>query len=397
LLELTPKLFADLSVLGLLADQAACGYYRIEFPFEYLRRLGARVDTSGACTMELLADYDLIVVQRNYDPLLLGMLREAQRAPFNKVLLYEVDDYLHDVHPQSPAYRTFRPGGENLHNVDRYLRTVDGLLVSTPELAGEYSAKTKRTWVLPNGIDFGIRDWNDPAPRDLRLLGKTVIGWAGSSFHPDDMLPLVGSLKRVLQTHPQAVFAICSGPQQVQQFLSALDLPVEQVVVLDPVPFWEYPQLISQFDICLAPLSNSRFNRSKSALKILESGAWGTPYVASRIAPYNRVHLETEGQGGRLASRPQEWEAHLTELLQNPQARIAAGEFMHTATRERYNLGLMMNEWASALRQARDAAHHQPLAEIKHAPVAARRPGRNDACPCGSGGKYKKCCYPSWG
>ncbi|MDX2109916.1 MAG: preprotein translocase subunit SecA [Verrucomicrobiota bacterium] len=25
------------------------------------------------------------------------------------------------------------------------------------------------------------------------------------------------------------------------------------------------------------------------------------------------------------------------------------------------------------------------------------RPGRNDDCPCGSGKKYKKCCYPKWG
>jgi len=25
------------------------------------------------------------------------------------------------------------------------------------------------------------------------------------------------------------------------------------------------------------------------------------------------------------------------------------------------------------------------------------RPGRNDPCPCGSGKKYKKCCYPKYG
>ena len=25
------------------------------------------------------------------------------------------------------------------------------------------------------------------------------------------------------------------------------------------------------------------------------------------------------------------------------------------------------------------------------------RPGRNDLCPCGSGVKYKKCCFPAFG
>ena len=29
--------------------------------------------------------------------------------------------------------------------------------------------------------------------------------------------------------------------------------------------------------------------------------------------------------------------------------------------------------------------------------VASAKAGRNDPCPCGSGKKYKKCCYPKYG
>jgi len=29
--------------------------------------------------------------------------------------------------------------------------------------------------------------------------------------------------------------------------------------------------------------------------------------------------------------------------------------------------------------------------------VSKHKPGRNDPCPCGSGKKYKKCCYPKYG
>jgi len=35
-------------------------------------------------------------------------------------------------------------------------------------------------------------------------------------------------------------------------------------------------------------------------------------------------------------------------------------------------------------------ARNQPI-------VSGERPGRNDPCPCGSGKKYKKCCYPKYG
>jgi protein translocase subunit secA len=31
------------------------------------------------------------------------------------------------------------------------------------------------------------------------------------------------------------------------------------------------------------------------------------------------------------------------------------------------------------------------------AQVSSKKPGRNDPCPCGSGKKYKKCCWPKYG
>lgn len=36
-----------------------------------------------------------------------------------------------------------------------------------------------------------------------------------------------------------------------------------------------------------------------------------------------------------------------------------------------------------------DHHHHAPVATLRR---AGPKVGRNDACPCGSGKKYKKCC-----
>ncbi|MBI1886638.1 MAG: preprotein translocase subunit SecA [Chloroflexi bacterium] len=47
---------------------------------------------------------------------------------------------------------------------------------------------------------------------------------------------------------------------------------------------------------------------------------------------------------------------------------------------------------ALTARQARAAAAGRPVAVGVRAPAAARKVGRNDPCPCGSGRKYKKCC-----
>jgi len=39
----------------------------------------------------------------------------------------------------------------------------------------------------------------------------------------------------------------------------------------------------------------------------------------------------------------------------------------------------------------------KPLSPSTKPVVGGQKVGRNDPCPCGSGKKYKKCCYPKYG
>src|SRR2546421_358390 len=83
---------------------------------------------------------------------------------------------------------------------------------SNPELASQYAHLNARICVIPNFIDFSIRDWETPVPRDERLAGKLVIGWCGGTTHQGDYLPLQGVLRAILERYEQVVFAICSNP-----------------------------------------------------------------------------------------------------------------------------------------------------------------------------------------
>jgi uncharacterized protein YecA (UPF0149 family) len=42
--------------------------------------------------------------------------------------------------------------------------------------------------------------------------------------------------------------------------------------------------------------------------------------------------------------------------------------------------------------QRTPGTHKEKWGEMKIAPSSATKVGRNDACPCGSGKKFKKCC-----
>lgn len=54
---------------------------------------------------------------------------------------------------------------------------------------------------------------------------------------------------------------------------------------------------------------------------------------------------------------------------------------------------LIPNSVATILHQSRPELSRSVPANLPGQPFkAATRPGRNDACPCGSGRKYKQCC-----
>jgi len=77
------------------------------------------------------------------------------------------------------------------------------------------------------------------------------------------------------------------------------------------------------FDIGLAPLVPSQFNRSKSAIKALEYAALGIPVIASDLAPYQPFVID--GVTGFLVSKDHEWEARLRDLTHDHAMREQMG------------------------------------------------------------------------
>lgn len=383
------------NILGLQLDTWACGHYRLRYPLLTLKRAGhdVMVMMAGNPKFDIsrhdLEQYSHIICQRQINPHTLQHLLEWRHRT-NGVLLYEVDDNLHRVHPQSHAYKVFKPGGQILKIVDQWIKNVDGLIVTTPDLAAAYTHLTNRIWVLNNYLDLHIRDWDTPVPRPEQLEGKLVIGWAGGSTHTDDDEPLRGVLPQILMDYDDVVFALCSHPGLMQLFIRRLGLPPEKCVTLQPVDFELYPRVPAMFDIGVAPLRDTGFNRNKSALKIMEYGARGVPYVASDIAPYRRFHLETNGVGGFLAEGKTDWDVALRTLIEQPKVRERHAKDIYETVRRDYSLVGNIGKWEDVLTQSLDRSRVSTW-------MNTEKPGRNDRCPCGSEKKYKRCCYPAFG
>lgn len=423
----------DLKIVCLLNDRAGCGSYRCIHPLTILQRHGALVYFIDPLTPEQVARREeriiphevmdganVVILQRTTDPRAIELVGDKERRNrLGRLMIYENDDDISRIDPKNPAAHRKGGAGAGTHtpqlvrNAEKIAREADALFVSTPELAASWCRFNKRTFVLPNSIDFSIRlAWTGPINQQVGQEGDVVIGWTGGLHHFGDEEPLVGVLPDILRRFPQAHLAVCSNPLTMIHFLGAWgmghivnmrpmhapDSPIKQRGVMelqgypefkgrwsriDPVNFSVYPLVLRQLQIGLAPLEMNRFNESKSCLRLLEYGACGVPYVASPSPSYVRFHRETNGCGGFIARTKREWLEAISLLLSDERLRLEMSAAIQDRVRRDYNTDQVGLHWATAIRQVQSGAISTwtPTVDL----------GPNDRCWCDSGLKFKRC------
>lgn len=92
----------------------------------------------------------------------------------------------------------------------------------------------------------------------------------------------------------------------------------------------DYYKAYAEADICLVPLVNSKFNRMKSNLKILEAANLKLPVIASAVHPYLDLPL-------LYCSSSADWVKHIRKLIRSRGAQREAGEKLFEYCSEFYN------------------------------------------------------------
>jgi glycosyltransferase involved in cell wall biosynthesis len=386
-----PKKYTGLKVLGLVADLTACGKYRVINPLEYLNKYGASCRYLQECSLQDIMEADIIIAQRQYDPEVEEyILAEARK--YGKAVIYEVDDNLHAILDSSPVFGIYHNGSSAQKMVHKIIYNSIGITVSTLELAGDYCKLNNNLEVLPNSIDYALRDWETlPKDKDKDTL---VVGWSGGSTHYSDLQLLETVIPEILLKYKHVKFGIYSSVQTAQQCVEKWKIDPDRIMFISPRTFEEYPTGLPYFDIGLAPVVNCRFNASKSALKVLEYGSWGIPAVASKAPPY--VTTIQEGITGYTARTPREWIEAISTLIENPDKRTEIGSNIQEVVHSDFDMAKNVHLWPEAWeRIVLRAKEHKSAPTYK---TLWGNVGRNERCPCGSGKKYKACtCYPAWG
>lgn len=301
---------------GWLADEDGPGYYRMRLPLDALERRGHAVEYAGMLPWRAgrRPRSHVLVGQRTSNP---GPSARWLAAAGDVRRVFEIDDDLLNVEPTSPkAFAAYADPGTRRRLLEN-LRSADTVTVSTEYLAGvvrgEYGVRAP-VHVLPNCLDRAVLEL---AP--VEQAGPMTVGWAGSDTHRGDFELVRRPLARFLREHAEVGLSFMGV-----DYGWLLGNPARRVTPW--VPVWDDPvgyMSCLDWQVGLAPLVNTQFNRCKSALKALEYAARGIVVVASDVEPYRR--FVEHGVTGFLVSRDHEWREVLELLAGDAELRAKMG------------------------------------------------------------------------
>jgi glycosyltransferase involved in cell wall biosynthesis len=236
--------------------------------------------------LERMDEFDVTFVQKEFAPV--GQARLTGRV------IYDVDDAVFDRMPAG----TTRVLAGNEFLASRFANAV----------------------VMPTVVDT-----ERFRPAERRSQGAATVGWIGSRTTMKYLKLLPKMRLKVVSSEPPAF------PCEFERW--SLEREVEQV---------------QSFDIGVAPLADTEWERGKCGLKTLQYMACGIPVVASPVG-VQREFVERSG-GGLLASTPEEWREKIARLSERPDERRAMGERGRAFVEANYSLCAWASRWIEALR-----------------------------------------------
>jgi len=285
-------------------------YIRDILPLTYPANAGSFQVTYGPEYVKA----DIVIVERTWKPGIDAAKAErlaAQARQDGARLVFSIDDNLLDLEQFPPATRM----------VLRYFcREADGVLVSTDFLKERLIGLNQNIFVLPNAVDerlFGNENENTRAVKPTER--RNVIGYMGTFTHDADLMMVYQPLREVLRRYADRLeFQLVGGVSNAAVLEAFRELPFRVLHV--PVEDVAYPNFVAwmkknlDWDLAIAPLGDTHFNRGKSDIKFLDYSALGIAGIYSQVPNYTSTvsHLET----GYLAQNtPTAWEEALETML----------------------------------------------------------------------------------
>jgi glycosyltransferase involved in cell wall biosynthesis len=386
-------------VLVVPSDRTGVSYYRSTIPHikleEYFpEEFHIDIDYEPELNNDnFLKQYDIIHYHRtlgDYDNLS-NLLDRCDELGI--VTIMDLDDHW-SPGPDHPAYQIIKQN-ELDKKISNNLKISRNITTTTSVFADEIKKLNKNVFVIPNAINTDEKQYQSNPEKSERIR----IGWLGGSSHIKDiqiLKGLMGSLKSE-GLLDKIQFVLCgydlrgmmtmidqkTGEQkqrpikpkesvwyeyekiftddykivskEYKEFLLSFENKEYEGVENEPYrrvwtkPITSYASNYNLFDISLAPLKESMFNKVKSQLKVIEAGFHKKAIIAQDFGAYQIDIKNVYKKGGEIdetgngfliptVKNHKFWFKHLKTLINNPELITKMGENLYNTVNGVYDM-----------------------------------------------------------
>lgn len=303
-------------------------YHRIIMPLMMMNDVDKHV-TNSLTHEAFEKGCDMLMYSRINAPDNLAELKDK----YGFKVCVDVDDYwyLDEHHVLYDEYQEMefaRKQIEHMSNADVVLTTHD-------RLAEEVALYNKNVHICPNAIPKQGQFDIERQPHHL-----TRLFWQGSDTHRKDIELLRTPIEAIGKLAPKIKMVMAGYAQNHEDWhYMARDYTANlryAYKLIEAALITDYYKAYAHADICLIPLLNSRFNRHKSNLKILEAANMGLPVIVSQVHPYLDMPVN-------YCRKSQDWVNHIRRLVQWPARRKEEGLRLQDFCNEHYNFNKINN------------------------------------------------------
>lgn len=387
---------SKIKVLVIPSDRSGCGKFRSVDPHIFLQNEypeDFHVDIVYDVSYDddkFWSQYQIVVYHRSIGTDFDRANKLIQKLnTLGIITVCDIDDYWMPgkEHPIHDIIRVNKINEKIVANlkVSKYVTTT------TEIFANEIRKFNKNVVVFPNAINPKESQFNEPTEESDRLR----IGWLGGSSHLHDIQLLDQGFSKLTNYKDKVQYVLCgfdtrgtiteinaqTGEQTkrnilpnetvwakyekifTQNFsiiseeykkhlLEYSQIPYENELNESYLRVWTkpvttYAKNYSKFDVSLAPIKNTMFNRMKSQLKVIEAGFYKKALIASNIGPYT-IDLEHCLKNGNFVDgnamlvnenrNHSDWSKFIDKLIKNPNLVKDMGERLYETVKDKYDL-----------------------------------------------------------
>jgi len=390
---------SKIKVLVVPSDRSGVGKFRSVDPHIFLQNQNPEdfhvdiVYEPPYDDVNFWTQYEIVAYHRSIGPDFEKANRLIQMLnSLGVITVCDIDDYWmpgkeHPIHDIIKVNKINEKIVANL-KVSKYVTTTTELF------ADEIRKFNKNVVVFPNAINPNEPQFKEPTQKSDKLR----IGWLGGSSHLHDIQLLNDGFSKLTSHKDKVQYVLCGFDTrgtvteinaQTGEHTKRNILPAETVwaqyekiftqnfsIISEDYkkhllkynqdsyenemnesylrvwtkPVTSYAKNYSKFDVSLAPIKNTMFNRMKSQLKVIEAGFYKKALIASEIGPYT-IDLKHCLENGNFVDgnamlikevrNHSDWSKCIEKLIKNPNMVEDMGERLYEAVKDKYDLNVV--------------------------------------------------------